>query len=280
MNLTSPSSHRLMILWLTVMAVVVATGGCRKKSQPPAELLNVTESDKSMTIDLGKDLRLELVKIPAGGFQMGSPESDADGDVSEKPQHAVAIAKPLFMGKYEVTQAQWMLFRGNQSANRAGGEYPAECIAWTDAVDYCKFLSEKTGRTVRLPAEAEWEYACRGGASTRFALGDTLTAGQANFHEAKTKPVGSYPPNAVGLYDMHGNVAEWCGDTAFHSSYEDGKPPADGAAWNSGGDAANRPYRGGAYNNDAVSCRSAMRFANTPDTRGGTVGFRVVVEAR
>jgi len=249
---------------------------------PPAD-------SKTLTLDLGGGVKMEMVLIPAGQFVMGSPEGEVDRDDSESPQHQVSIKDAFYMGKYVVTQGQWKRVLANQSFFQ-GDDLPAEQVSWGDCHKFCDEISRRTGRQVRLPSEAEWEYACRAGTTTAFAFGAMLSLEQANFNghdssgsaaaagpdRAKTMPVGSFSPNAFGLYDMHGNVWEWCEDR-FHTNYE--SAPCDGSAWTQGGQSDCHVRRGGAWNNAASSCRSAIRYAESePEMRARDVGFRVVVD--
>ena len=240
-----------------------------------------------MSLDLGSGVKMELVLIPAGQFEMGSDENEPQRDPSEGPRHKVAIAHGFYMGKFPVTQAQWTTVLGNQSYFK-GGNLPAEQVSWGDCQKFFQEISTRTGRTLRLPSEAEWEYACRAGTTTAFFCGDSLGSDQANMNGQEpygqavkgvrrdtTTPVGSFKPNAFGLYDMHGNVWEWCQDT-FHGNYDGA--PADGSAWM---DAHEPLYvrRGGAWNNDGFCCRSAVRYAATaPEMRAPDTGFRAVID--
>jgi formylglycine-generating enzyme required for sulfatase activity len=245
-----------------------------------------TTQSTSLTLELGNNQKLELVLIPAGTYMMGSPETETDRDDSEGPQHRVKIPHDFYFGKFEVTESQYQAISGyNQSQFKGDDNLPEECVSWTDAVGFCEALSKKTGRKVRLPSEAEWEYADRAGTTSVYWQGDALSSTKANFdgkaeagpHLDKTAVVGSYKPNAFGLYDTAGNVSEWCQDI-FHDSYKGA--PTDGSAWETGGDPEIRVYRGGAYDNDQTSCRSAMRFAaERRNNRNSRIGFRVVVEA-
>ena len=271
---------------LCLLCILIAFAFAAGPTTKPAE-----KTPTTLTLDIGKDQKLELILIPAGTFTMGSPQSETDRDDSEGPQHEVKIAHPFYMGKFTVTQAQYQAVTGyNQAEFKTGDNYPEECVSWTDAQNFCTELSKRTGKKVRLPTEAQWEYAARAGTKTVFSVGDDLSSTQANFngrepygkgkksdHKDKTTPVGSYPANPFGLYDMMGNVSQWCQDV-FHDSYTDA--PTDGSAWETGGDPEIRVYRGGAYDNDAVNCRSAIRYAaERKNNRNSHIGFRVVVEA-
>ena len=247
---------------------------------------------------------MKLAAIPAGEFLMGSPESDRDANDDEKPQHSVKITRPFFMGVYEVTQGEYEKIMGtNPSAfSKTGkeqekvvgldtGRFPIEYVRWSEAVDFCKKLSElpgekAAGRIYRLPTEAEWEYACRAGTTTAFHLGDSLSSTQANFNGdlpspgaekgpflGRPAPVGSYEPNAFGLFDMHGNVWEWCADT-YHSDYYAKSPAADPLDTEQSSD---RVVRGGSWGSDAMNCRSTYRYNVLPVYRYQSRGFRVAV---
>ncbi len=198
---------------------------------------------------LGNDIELDMVYIPGGKFFMGTEEEeierlvkkfDWDGYRSEKPQHEVTV-QPFFMGKYPITQEQYQEVMGDNPSNFKGDDLPVEQVSWDDAKEFCRRLSEKTGREYRLPTEAEWEYACRAGTTTPFHFGETITDKLANYRASSnyadeasgkyrqtTIAVGSFPPNAFGLHDMHGNVWEWCEDD-WHGNYENA--PKDGTAW-------------------------------------------------
>ena len=221
----------------------------------------------------------------------------------EKPRHRVTIREGFYMAKYEVTQAQWRAVMGTtvqQQMAKAGptwtlvGEqgdnYPMVFVSWNEAQQFVEKLNAmQDGYQYRLPTEAEWEYGARAGTTTAFAFGDSLSSEQANFNanhpyfdtdkgrpRAAATPVGSLQPNAWGLYDMHGNVYEWCEDS-YHDSYEGA--PADGSAWLSGG-SDQKVIRSGAYGSNAANVRSAVRHAFAPGTRTGTLGFRVAAVAR
>jgi formylglycine-generating enzyme required for sulfatase activity len=171
-----------------------------------AKLLNRKVEE---TIDLGNDIKLEMILIPSGRFLMGNLKS------VENPQHAVTLTKPFYIGKYEVTQEQWEAVIGNNPSVVKGGKLPVTNVSWDDCQKFIKNLNAKTNGGYRLPTEAEWEYACRAGTTTWYSFGGKITPEDANYGNSKiNKPVavGSYKPNAFGLYDMHGNVFEHCLD--------------------------------------------------------------------
>ena len=250
------------------------------------------------TEDLGNGVELEMVAIPEGSFIMGSPETEEGHRDSESPQHQVTI-KFFLMGKYPVTQAQWQAVAALPQVNRElepdpsyfkGKDRPVDGVCWYDAVEFCARLSEYTKRLYRLPSEAEWEYACRAGTTTPFHFGETITTGLANYDgnytygsgsEGKsvqgTTPVGSFAvANDFGLYDMHGNVWEWCADH-WHSNYKGA--PTDGSAWpnNNDNDNNRRLLRGGSWDNYPEVCRSASRYNYLSGIRHTYfIGFRVV----
>jgi formylglycine-generating enzyme required for sulfatase activity/uncharacterized caspase-like protein len=235
--------------------------------------------------DLGNGVTLEMVSIPAGSFKMGLPPGETGGSEYEGPQHTVNVPS-FFMGKFEVTQEQYQQVMGENPSYFQGAKRPVEKVSWNDAVEFCKKLSQKTGRIYRLPSEAEWEYACRAGTTTLFHFGETITTELANYdgnyhtyasapkgkYREQTTEVGIFPPNAFGLYDMHGNVWEWCADT-WHHSYEGA--PVDGKAWIDN-DKKYRVLRGGCWYNDPGYCRSAFRYNELRDGLNLRIGFRVV----
>ncbi len=214
--------------------------------------------------------------MPAGSFMMGS----ANGESNEKPVHQVTISQPFYIGKYEVTQAQWQSVMGNIPSyfKDCGGNCPVEQVSWDDAQNFINKLNEgNDGFRYRLPTEAEWEYACRAGTTGDYAGDlDSMAWHSAN-SGSKTHLVGAKQPNGFGLYDMHGNVWEWCEDW-YHSNYDGA--PSDGSAWLSGGEQKYRVLRGGSWVNLAAYLRSALRGLNTPVIRLSIVGFRLVAVVR
>lgn len=243
------------------------------------------------------EIVLEFVLIPGGNFLMGSLETEPGGMNNEKPQHSVTI-KPFLIGKYPITQAQWKAVAAFGKVNRdielepshfKGADRPVEQVSWYDAVEFCDRLSQKTGREYRLPTEAEWEYACRAGTSTPFHFGETITPDVANYdcnysyksgpkakgsYRKQTNPVKSFAfANAFGLFDMHGNVWEWCLDY-WHESYHEA--PTNGSAWLTDSNNNSRVLRGGSWLNAPTDCRSAYRYNWNSDDRVKRFGFRIV----
>jgi len=219
---------------------------------------------------------IELVAVPPGEFSMGS----GHGLPLERPVHAVHI-NPLLIARFPITQSQWMALMGcNPSAFSGEKTLPVDTVSWDDAKTFCARLSASTGSHVRLPAEAEWEYACRAGTTNEFFFGDDEAA-LIEFawfdlnSNGRTQPVGLKKPNNWGLYDMAGNVWEWCEDV-WHSDYENA--PTDGTAWLDNGDEQpRRCLRGGAWNYDAFRGRSAYRSREWKHYATDSFGFRVVV---
>jgi formylglycine-generating enzyme required for sulfatase activity/dienelactone hydrolase len=264
-----------------------------------------------IALDLEDGVKVEMALIPAGTFRMGSPDGEPGRkeDGREGPQHDVTIARPFYLGKYEVTVAQYRRFVGSTSyitdAEKGGhkgwgrnpnwGElsdvnwtkpnfaqtdhHPVCLLSWNDATAFVAWASKTTARVVRLPTEAEWEYACRAGTSTRFFAGskdaELSAAGWFNGNAALTShPVGRKLPNAWGLHDVHGNVWEWCEDRA-QVDYYTASPRVDPPGPKAG---ENRVLRGGSWDNEPAFCRSASRLWHPPDRRGTSYGFRILVE--
>ena len=242
---------------------------------------------KELTLDLGQGVSLNLVLIPSGKFMMGSPETEKDRSSDEGPQREVTISKAFYLGVTEVTQAQWKSVMGTepwkgQEYVKEGADHAASYINWDDATLFCKALSKKMGRPVRLPTEAEWEYGCRAGRQTRFHYGDDEDYSElgdyawyrSNAYDKDEKyahPVGRKKPNAWGLYDMHGNMWEWCSDR--YGLYANAKlidPQGQGFG-------SDRVLRGGGWLNGPHGCRSAFRLRSSTVGRGIGGGFRVVV---
>ncbi len=258
------------------------------------------------TEDLGNGIGLDMILIPGGSFEMGSPPDELEHNDTEAPQHKVTVSE-FFMGRYPITQAQWRVVAGFSRVNRnlkpnpshfTGDNRPVELVSWYDAVEFCQRLTQATGRPYRLPTEAEWEYACRAGTKTPFHFGETITTDLANYrgtdnetygwsgsygrgpkgeYRDETTPVDHFQiANAYGLCDMHGNVYEWCLDH-WHENYKEA--PTDGFAWLSNNENASRVIRGGAWYDYPRYCRCAFRIRLNPDLTRNDIGFRVVCAA-
>lgn len=256
---------------------------------------------------LNDDVSLVLVQIPSGEFMMGSPDEELERRDSEGPQHLVHVQE-FWMGQYPVTQEEWRIVAGYNKVNRdldadpsefKGDRLPVENVSWDDAVEFCDRLSAQTGFHYRLPSEAEWEYACRAGTQTPFHFGETITKDLTNYrgtddgtmdrsgsygdgpkgnYRGETTPVGFFEvTNAFGLFDMHGNVREWCLDP-WHGNYDGA--PTDGSAWmenTSESNSEERVRRGGSWDDFPPVCRSAYRGRIHPELRYDFLGFRVVL---
>ena len=246
----------------------------------------VSRTGKCFIESLDDNVNLEMVFIPGGSFLMGSNNKESGRNKDESPQHKVKLL-PFYMGKCPVTRAQWRAVASLEKINRhlnsnssyfKGNNLPVEKISWYDAVEFCQRLSQYTGRKYRLPTEAEWEYACRGGTTTRFYFGNTIATDLANYdsrqkHGKKTTPVDSFPPNPFGLYDLHGNVWEWCEDH-YSSNYQFN--PNNGTAYYARMKNQYRVVRGGSWSLNSSYCRCARRSSYAPDSNYNFVGLRVV----
>ena len=277
---------RIGIVITTLLSLLLATGCSDEAVEPTrdkdrhAALLKDTmparkaKSEKYLALDLANGVTMKLVLVPAGKFTMGPP----------KRGRQVAVSRPFFMGVTEVTQAHWKAVMNTEpwkkeALARSGDNYAANCISWNDATAFCKALSKKTGRAARLPTEAEWEYACRAGATTAYSFGDDESRlGDYAWYsdnaygkdEKYAHAVGVKKPNAWGLYDMHGNVWEWCTDLPAKGAGASGpKSPTTGKS---------RVFRGGSWHNGSRRCLATSRYEEVPGIGHGGSGFRVVVE--
>jgi formylglycine-generating enzyme required for sulfatase activity len=221
-------------------------------------------------------MKMTLVLVPSGSFRMGSSDGEEGRYSMEGPQHEVTVSRPFYMGAHEVTQTQYEAVVGTNPSHFKGSNNPVDCVSWNDAIEFCKAISNPDGVTIRLPTEAEWEYACRAGSSGRFCFGDPNSdLGEYAWYfgnaGSETHPVGQKKSNAWGLYDMHGNVWEWCADN-WHVGYKDA--PTDGSAWQ-----GTNPFhvvRGGSWHSNPRHCCSPLRYALAPDSQFNYLGFRVV----
>jgi formylglycine-generating enzyme required for sulfatase activity/outer membrane protein assembly factor BamB len=286
---------------LVSLCLALLAAGCRRYERGVD--FGQDEAD-SPGATLTNSIGMKLALIPAGEFLMGSGDSEAGARDDERPRHRVRITRPFYLGVHEVTQDEYTRVMGSNPsffaptgpgqgkvAGLNTGRFPVEQVRWPDAVEFCRRLSElpeekKAGRAYRLPTEAEWEYACRSGTATAFAFGNSLSSRQANFNGlfpfgdaprgpflARTSEGGSYRPNAWGLYDMHGNVWEWCSDWFGKDYYkesprDDPTGPARGSV---------RVIRGGEWYGDGRDCRSAFRYADLPTGIFYVLGLRVAM---
>lgn len=304
--------------------------------------LHAEDNPKELSLDLGKGVKLDLVLISAGTFEMGTPETEVGRKKSET-KHTVVLTKPFYMGKYEVTQEQYEAVTTENPSRNKGPTLPVEHMLFDEAAKFCEKLGEKTGKLVQLPTEAQWEYACRAGTRTAYNTGDTITPADANFNgdvkpaisavsdvkpastvtttdtkpvtnaantdvkpaigavsadvkpavnsvnndnRDKTLPVGSFKPNAWGLYDMHGNVLEWCRDWYDENYYtatsttpaapapvQDPEGPAKSSE-----DPPAHVLRGGSYYSLAAEVRSGVRDSLGAPWRNAHAGFRVIIQ--
>jgi formylglycine-generating enzyme required for sulfatase activity len=234
---------------------------------------------KELTVDLGNGVKLEMVLIPAGKFLMGSLDSDKNVEDNARPQHWVRITKPFYLGKYLVTQEQWEAVMGSNPSDFKGPKNPVETVSWDDCQEFLKKLNAKSGfgeGKFQFPSEAQWEYACRAGSKTRYYFGDgEFWLGDYAWYAAKpdyeSHPVGEKKPNAWGLYDMHGNVWEWCADWYDYGYYarslaDDPTGPAKGSR---------RVGRGGGWGKPGGYCTSSHRGDFPPGDRRRDLGLRV-----
>ncbi|MBX7218658.1 MAG: SUMF1/EgtB/PvdO family nonheme iron enzyme [Blastocatellia bacterium] len=239
---------------------------------------------RSYQEELAGGVSLEMTAIPGGTFLQGAPPTEKERKKDEGPPHEVTLP-PFFLSRYEVTQAQWKAVMGYNPSYFKGDDLPVEQVNWNEVVEFCERLSQKTGRFYRLPTESEWEYAARSGTGTPFSLGQTITPAWVNFngnypyalaangeYRQKTMPCGSFPPNPWGLYDMHGNVWEWCQDW-FDEAYYQRPPPLSLRGPVTG---TVRAYRGGGFDYPATDCRSAYRYGTIQSERGRNLGLRVL----
>jgi formylglycine-generating enzyme required for sulfatase activity len=245
--------------------------------EPEKVHISIEEPEKIAKPD--NSIGMKFTLIPVGEFYMGSEESDDDDDDDddddepvEEPVHKVKIKNPFYLGTYPVTQREWKAVMRRNPSFPEDDDLPVEGVSWVDVQKFIKKFNEKEGTDkYRLPSEAEWEYACRAGTTTRYSFGDSESEHR---WKGKTHSVGQKKPNSWGLYDMHGNVSEWVQDE-WHDSYDGA--PTDGSAWESG-DGAGRVNRGGGWADDARYCRSANRLHDDPRDRGVVLGFRLLRE--
>lgn len=238
-------------------------------------------------VSLGGGAAIEMVAIPAGSFVMGS--GHGQGYPDEEPAHRVRVG-PFLLGRLPVTQAQWQAVMGGPLPWRGKGPLkPVDNVTWRESRAFCRRLASLTGRRVRLPCEAEWEYACRADTTTPFSCGETITTDLANYvgewtfrdekpgvYRHSSTDAGSFAPNPYGLCDMHGNVWEWCADR-WHAGYTEA--PAVAKPWIHAGEPGFRVVRGGSWHEPPMNCRCATRLRANEREGEDLIGFRVAMDA-
>jgi uncharacterized protein (TIGR02996 family) len=235
------------------------------------------------TVTLAKGVDMTFAWIPPGTFLMGSPPEEPER-YDDETLHEVTLTRGFYLGIHAVTQAQWRAVMGNNPSHFKGKNRPVEQVSWDDCQEFIAKLSQRDGKRFGLPSEAEWEYACRAGTTTPFHFGETISPDQANYngnypynkgakgeYRNRTMSVGSFPPNAWGLFDMHGNIWEWCQDE--YTSYEDQNTKSILNTENE--DKSARVLRGGSWGGNARICRAALRNWDAPSLRNYLSGFRV-----
>lgn len=259
---------RLVCLSLVVALASSVPIKAQEKKDPPKEFTN--------------GIGMKFVWIPPGTFMMGSPKEEKERD-NHETQHKVTLTKAFYMGVYTVTQEEWLAVMGkNPSHCKGEKKLPVETVSWDDCQVFIKKLREKDKKLYRLPSEAEWEYCCRAGTKTPFHFGQTISTDQANYngnyiygdgkkgqYREKTTPVGTFPANAWGLHDMHGNVFQWCQDWYGHYPQEDVVDPQGAEKGQV------RVLRGGSWDYNPRNCRSASRNGIEPGSRMLVYGLRV-----
>lgn len=268
---------------LTIVATalsLIGICGCSRQEKDPPKII-VTDPPKPPE-PYTNSIGMKFVWIPPGNFMMGSPKEEKDRR-GDEIQHKVTLTKGFYMGVYTVTQEQWKEVMDMNPINFKGEKnLPVELVSWDDCQEFIKTLREKDKKLYRLPTEAEWEYSCRAGTTTPFHFGETISTDQANYnsnfiygngkkgkYREKTTPVGSFPANAWGLHDMHGNVWQWCQDWSGDYPQKDVVDPQGSEA----GDG--RVLRGGSWLSNPGLCRSACRIRHEPSIRYGGIGCRV-----
>lgn len=246
------------------------------------EVISITRNYASSFLeDLGNGITLEMVEIPGGTYLMGSTQEDC-----ELPEHPVKLPT-FFMSKYPVTQKQYKAITGVNPSFFKGDQLPVENVSWSNAISFCEELATQTGRNYTLPSETQWEYCCRAGTTTAFHFGESINSELVNYNgnytyalvhtqafRQKTVPVGSLMPNAYGLYDMHGNVWEWCLDD-WHTNYNGA--PDNQKHWVSSRINRWKVIRGGSWNTSPHDCRSASRNLHMAHSVSKDIGFRLVL---
>ena len=281
--LTGQALLAVSAVTLLVMLTVVIIRAIRQKLRPQVSLgrlLLVTVAAGGCLLS-GLHWRHSVQTLATANAEYAAAQVRYNSaNPAEKPAHPVTLTTPFYMGKFTVTQEQYQVFIGANPSQFKGKDIPVETVSWDDAQAFCKKLTEQTKQTIRLPTEAEWEYACRAGTTTTYHSGDSeADLARAAWYNGNSKntthPVGQKEPNSFGLYDMHGNVWQWCQDQWDENYYS--KSPAENPQGPDQSAGAVRLLRGGSWSNDPVYCRSAYRYWYAPINRSYGLGFRVVV---
>jgi len=268
---------KIFIISILIIGIILFSG-CTDEdyNQLPDPNIDDPIAEPAINTTFDNTIGMEFVLIPAGNFYMGSPSDEEGRLINEGPVHEVQITQAFYMGKYEVTQEEWIEIMGVSPSLLKDDRLPAESISWNQIQEFITKLNERENTNkYRLPSEAEWEYAARAGTTTRYSFGDDeLELDDYAWYSDNKKgshPVGQKLPNPWGLYDMHGNVWEVVQD-GFHDNYNNA--PLDGSVW----ETVNRNFisRGGSWDNDANLLRSASRHRNEPGDRNFLTGFRIV----
>ena len=274
---------RTFVFKMSAVAMFLASIGWNYSARP-TPVPTPTPNPEADYTETANGINLEMVWIEGGSFLMGSPASEEGRESEEGPQHRVEL-DGYWMGKYEVTQDEWRKVMGTSPSRfKVSGRLPVERVSWHDAMEFCRKLTQMTGKKYALPTEAQWEYACRAGTTTTFSTGKTITTDQANFngkftyagsrkgtYREKTTEVGNFQANGWGLYDMHGNVWEWCADRYGDGTYD------RGASHNPVGPSSGSlaVLRGGSWNTIPRFVRLATRYRDLPGYRIDYIGFRL-----
>ncbi|BAQ61373.1 serine/threonine kinase [Geminocystis sp. NIES-3708] len=271
--------------------VTINLSNSNNYSHPTLTLNRSQKEADYFEIKLANNILLEMINIPQGNFVMGTPDIEQGRSVDETPEHEVSISN-FFVSKYLITQSQYLGVMNENPSFFVGENKPVENISWFSAQNFCAKLSALTGKKFRLLSEAEWEYVCRANTNTPFSFGRTITPELANYKASfgygdgsggkwrqETTEVGIFTANNFGLYDLHGNVWEWCEDH-WHENYH--QAPIDGSAWleteKNVDEDFPRVIRGGSWDDTAYYCRAGVRLWTLPQFKGKLIGFRVACD--
>ncbi|MDD2716885.1 MAG: formylglycine-generating enzyme family protein [Candidatus Wallbacteria bacterium] len=262
-----------MKIWILLFFAAVTSVYAGSETAARQVTVSTAEAGTGMAVEITPEVKMEFCFIPAGKFWMGSPAGQGEND--EHPSHEVNITKSFWIGKYEVTQAQWTAVLGSNPSCFEGMQKPVELVSWADCQEFIKALNLAGKGTYRLPTEAEWEFACRSGSNTLYYWGDKIKGDYCLFSDLnfdETQDVGQKLPNGWGLYDMSGSVREWCAD-CYSPEYYSGSPKNDPPGQYLDD---NRVIRGGSWRSFARCCRSAFRDSLVPTGKCDDLGLRLV----